>query len=306
LKPAFRRSIRIHLCVASKRHAPLAVTMYRGFQCAFALHLMCVARLSTSERIVEPSQQVRNLIMESRQIMGGSVPRATAATFQFDSEMLSSISPRELNSNVGDVIRKANGIAAEMTHATGGGCKENWGAACPDGWQLVGKGSCKAPPTYAGQCGTLQHFENMNILDKRSWSATCDAPWPCSDECTLGRDYDDMCPIGWDTVWGGLCRNSQPRTSSCADVLLFEGMPTVQKQSLGELCNISWPCRESCERDFSATCPEEWLEVSGSPHVCMAFPSYQGPCPSIVNTSSFTVNEAQRFAERCSVQYACK
>jgi len=51
---------------------------------------------------------------------------------------------------------------------------------------------------------------------------------------------------------------------------------------------------------------QEWLEVSGSPHVCMAFPSYQGPCPSIVNTSSFTVNEAQRFAERCSVQYACK
>ena len=63
----------------------------------------------------------------------------------------------------------------------------------------------------------MQSFVGWTFSDKRKYSESCSAPWPCqgarctawirldvpavhiaacSDECALGRDYDIACPTG--------------------------------------------------------------------------------------------------------------
>ena len=82
-------------------------------------------------------------------------------------------------------------------------------------------------------------------------------------------------------------------------------MHVQQKQSLTVLCNISWPCRTACSRNFSAVCPEEWLEHPLGHGVCTAPDSYAGNCASVVSTTHMSHVQKHEFALRCSIAFPC-
>lgn len=211
-----------------------------------------------------------------------------------------------VNENVSEIVERANRAAVNdaVVHDDTF-CSFNWRADCPDGWQRYDEHVCKAPPNYAGACATLQALSKMDVVAKRAWSSACSAPWPCRDACELGHDYDGLCPLGWVQTSDGICHGPESDDPRCPEVFKFDDMHVQQKQSLTVLCNISWPCRTACSRNFSAVCPEEWLEHPLGHGVCTAPDSYAGNCASVVSTTHMSHVQKHEFALRCSIAFPC-
>merc|ERR1719203_765831 len=181
------------------------------------------------------------------------------------------------NADVEAVVVQANSVAGRQTVPSDSLCVRNWTEPCPDGWEHLDDSACMAPTSYAGGCGHLQRFASASSATRWNFVAACRAPWPCrgADACPEGRDYE-TCPVDWTAIGSGFCRRGTavPETK-CADVYHFSGMEIGQKQELAMACNLQWRCRASCDRDFSALCPEGWADVLG---LCVAPETYTGGC----------------------------
>jgi CPW-WPC domain-containing protein len=206
------------------------------------------------------------------------------------------------NPGVAAAVARANRLATSSVAAADELCSRDWAQICPDGWRLVDEMTCSAPASYQGACGTIQKIE-ASVAAKTRFVDTCKAPWPCKEAevCAEGRDYE-ACPAGWTLLKDGFCRRASTAPSQCPGLYNFAAMDIVQKQELALVCGLIWNCRESCKRDFSATCPEGWDEISG---LCIAPPTYAGLCGYSLNTSTLDEVQKQIFASKCAVQFPC-
>jgi len=210
------------------------------------------------------------------------------------------------NAATSEVIARANSAAAnEFLDVRDDICQRNWDAVCPDGWRSFSGDVCQAPQSYGGACASMQSFAGWATLDKRKYSESCSAPWPCQDDCALGRDYDSLCPLGWEDMGGGFCKTNRPLTSSCSSTYKFDDMGTVQMQILAATCNVSWPCRAVCEEDYGAACPQGWIEKPLASGACVAPVTYSGGCAFSANTSGMTERQKRSLAAECFVNFPC-
>lgn len=211
-----------------------------------------------------------------------------------------------VNENVSETIAHANLVAdTAQNHALSSACPKNWEATCPDGWtHYPGSGVCRAPNSD-GSCSRVP--SDLAVAEKKQISVECSAPWPCQGMCSgIGTNYDIPCPIGWTNLPGGYCKAVKAgKSRQCPTIGKFTSMTVGQKQDLSFRCNLSWPCRTSCEQNFSATCPESWTEIEQNAGACAAPPSYAGDCEFIVNTAGMNVAQKRAFALRCSVEFPC-
>merc|ERR1711997_750519 len=94
-----------------------------------------------------------------------------------------------------------------------------------------------------------------------------------------------------------------PGSSKCAlGVSNFVGMSVGEKQVLANQCGLIWPCRISCERDYSKKCPEDWQSES---NLCVAPAAYAGDCSYGVDTSDMSNEQKEAWASRCGVRWQC-
>ncbi|EPR62470.1 cpw-wpc domain-containing protein [Toxoplasma gondii TgCatPRC2] len=84
-----------------------------------------------------------------------------------------------------------------LPNPDGEGCSaRDYSLLCPDDFYDTGDGkSCKALPSYAGNCDKTQDLENATPMDKRAFAARCGANWPCREACS--QEYSFLCPQGW-------------------------------------------------------------------------------------------------------------
>ena len=58
-----------------------------------------------------------------------------------------------------------------------------------------------------------------------------------------------------------------------------------------------------CSREYSATCPKSWDEVSEG--MCIAPKSYGGPCQGVAYFSEMSTTDKQHFEKRCGSCWPC-
>jgi len=56
-------------------------------------------------------------------------------------------------------------------------CIRNWGASCPNGYDMSLGGTCVADAFYNGPCAAELKFESLE--DKQEFAAACLTSWPC-------------------------------------------------------------------------------------------------------------------------------
>jgi len=207
-----------------------------------------------------------------------------------------------VNPAVSKVIRQANGLAGSLMEKDPL-CERRWEAKCPDGWKKMGD-QCSAPVSYGGACKTMQSFVGKSVAEKQQAAEECKAPWPC-DACTDGRDYSHLCPEGWSDDEGGFCKAPADFETECATSYNFAGMKIADKQELAETCGFNWKCSVACEQDYSASCPDAWVEVPLNPGLCSAPVTYSGVCGFSVNTKRMSNEQKGAFAKKCAVSFPC-
>lgn len=192
------------------------------------------------------------------------------------------------------------------TDVRGGFCEHDWEAPCPDGWEAIGD-ACAARGAYHGACGRLQNgLGTSSVKDKLDFANVCRAPWPCAGGCRVGRDYS-VCPTGWFDVGGGFCERSHALSTDgrCGSIYNFDELSISVKQSMGATCGLAWPCLAECVKDYSAPCPDGWVEAALGSNYCQAPADYMGDCGYSVNTTEMTAAQKHDFAIRCEVAFPC-
>ncbi|PFH34550.1 cpw-wpc domain-containing protein [Besnoitia besnoiti] len=98
----------------------------------------------------------------------------------------------------------------------------------------------------------------------------------CLDIAAAARDYSAACPKGWVPVGDGeSCEAPPSYTGPCATFGLFAKQSRMKKKT-EEMCNVSWPDIEECDKDYETRCPQHWVELEDSS--CAAPASYTGRC----------------------------
>jgi CPW-WPC domain-containing protein len=185
-------------------------------------------------------------------------------------------------------------------------CTRDYSKTCPEGWTDLGGSKCEAPKTYGGACSTLESFQGYSPLQKSAYAEACKAPWPCFGECSEGRDYDQLCPAEWSDIGGGICEAPSTYGGSCLKQYKFDTYTLEKKEQVGHACGFQWACRAPCLRDYSSACPDGWTELSFSPGMCQAPPTYIGECPFGANMTGTTPDQKAAFELKCSVKYPCR
>ena len=91
--------------------------------------------------------------------------------------------------------------------------------------------TCQAPRAYSGCAAQQAAF--TNTIGKMKFSKACLAPWPCTDACAAGHDYDG-CPVGFSSLDGGFC--AAPIKTQCGQsIFSFEAMPIADRIELGHM-----------------------------------------------------------------------
>jgi CPW-WPC domain-containing protein len=130
-----------------------------------------------------------------------------------------------------------------------------------------------------------------------------------------GKDYSDLCPLGWDELNDGRCKAPLGYEGPCANIQTFVGSSVVSKMETEIRCEICWPCTNggedsaTCERDWAKPCPNgyapqdaESLEPGGV--TCLADMLYEGKCEQQVSFND--LQEKHDFAERCQTSWPCR
>lgn len=210
-----------------------------------------------------------------------------------------------VNPEVTNVVSKANKVMMSSL-VTDALCDRAYSVACPDGWVAI-RNLCVAPPSYAGGCARTFSPAGKTANEKTKFADMCTAPWPCSDGCLEGHNYDNPpCPIGWYESGHGLCnlrKDTGRYQTSCSLVYYFGGMDVAQKQQIAKQCSLQWSCLSNCEQDFSGVCPEGWSSTAG---VCVAPLTYAGRCSHGINVSGMSENQLNNFSDHCLARFPCR
>ncbi|SBS83257.1 CPW-WPC family protein, putative [Plasmodium ovale curtisi] len=124
---------------------------------------------------------------------------------------------------------------------------------------------------YSGPCSHVMTFEPMNAKEKSTIGV--DLNWLCLNEsCGNGeRNYTKDCPEHW--IYTGKCEAPENYSGGCSHKMDFGALSQSEKEEFSSDKSIFekekeksgatnemevWPCKEeSCERDYSITCPKE-------------------------------------------------
>lgn len=148
----------------------------------------------------------------------------------------------------------------------GGGDKPDYTEVCPQGWDFLQTGQCRAPADYKGVCYTLPNFLAYTASMKATWAANCGVSWPLQppppkpkplhqedrDDPSMAvwascpRNYTWDCPMDFKLDANGLC-NAHANYAN-KDVSLCSRFDSYRwteemKKAFEKSCTVEWPCK---------------------------------------------------------------
>lgn len=133
------------------------------------------------------------------------------------------------------------GQAAQPRCKSSCAAAEDYGAKCPEAWAFTGAW-CVAPAGYIGPCLPLQSFENFSKMEKREWSHSCLAPFPCA--VSTSCDVVGACPADWEPA-GDLveyCVAPATYKGPCRPVFQAAELRRLGYDKVEESCGVKWEC----------------------------------------------------------------
>lgn len=187
-------------------------------------------------------------------------------------------------------------------------CLRDYTKQCPSTWEAISEKQCRSPKNYKGPCAHIMAFEPMTAKEKSQLAIECRVNWSCLNE-TCGnneRDYSQDCPLGW--KYTGKCEAPEHYTGGCDRVMDFGAFTQNEKEEFSSSCKAVWPCKdESCERDYSITCPKGW-GYNVSKDVCIATKEYEELCSpeEIASISHMSYYQRMEFSTHYGISWPCK
>ncbi|XP_026192180.1 uncharacterized protein LOC34619376 [Cyclospora cayetanensis] len=144
-------------------------------------------------------------------------------------------------------------------------------AACPLSWLP------RSNQETSSYCETSKSFEFYTEDAKEDWAKSCDVQWPCRGDdahsCPTGtRDFALPCPEGFAVREDGeTCEAGQLRregsswciappayteTARCDARWNFKYFTKEMKRAFEVACQARFPCENTCEKEYTAPCPE--------------------------------------------------
>lgn len=151
---------------------------------------------------------------------------------------------------------------------------------------------------------TLSNRNVSEILAHANSAAATAGDMFSESECT--KNWNAPCPDGWAYHSStGVC-HAAASDGPCS--ILSASLSIVDKKQSSRHCSAPWPCQGTCSkygRNYGATCPSGWVELSGG--YCEAQHAVAVPreCPSIVSFVSLSTNQKQDLSSRCDVNWPC-
>ncbi|VWU50210.1 CPW-WPC family protein [Hepatocystis sp. ex Piliocolobus tephrosceles] len=178
-------------------------------------------------------------------------------------------------------------------------CKRDYSVLCPEGWIEGSKGYCLATNTYDGICEKRIYLKDSDKTLKQMYEQKCQFNYPCINSCQ--KKYDDLCPNLWFLINNNECAPSESYTGNCKENYIFKNKTIEEKKMFEEMCDISYPCLQTCKRDYSYNCPIGWKETLS---YCLAPVSYKHNCKKIMRTN-MTEKEKLEISTNCHVFWPC-
>ncbi|KFH10933.1 cpw-wpc domain-containing protein [Toxoplasma gondii MAS] len=182
----------------------------------------------------------------------------------------------------------------------------DWSRPCPEGFShLADQEVCQANlGQYSGPCGSSVSFKDFTEEAKRDWSESCDADWPCFEDCTA--TFNAVCPYGWLHLGDYACEASPEykATGPCDSTWNFKHFTPAMKRKFEALCRARFPCQNSCPRDYSVGCPKGWKEIRGG--VCEAPTDYTNCGIKTQFFLGMSPADKQVFEKECGVEWPCE
>ena len=234
------------------------------------------------------------------------------ATFADLSARFQSISSASVRAALRDATVDA--LRSEGVPLSESQCVRDYNAPCPTGWKDLGDGgSCAAPVAYDGPCGGELSFKGLAAHEKMQLADSCGVSFACAGACAA--DYAQPCPDGWAADAVGACAAPADYIGPCIGGKDFGQYAEADKAAFETACDVRWACRrpwsesrppsaaQTCAADFEASCPRDWSSRNG---VCIAPPSYSGPCAVFASFGGYSAEEKRVVADHCGAPWPCQ
>ncbi|KAF8819387.1 cpw-wpc domain-containing protein [Cardiosporidium cionae] len=214
---------------------------------------------------------------------------------------------------------------------------------CPLGWTETETSDCIAPSTYLGPCATVQPVGKMTEKEKKKLEQLCKLTWPTEEMQLL--DFNRPCPLGWKesvkhhalnacalivswtialplhTMMVILLKDLNRKKNKSRKASMFTQLPflgpcdkkislanmsPIQKYNFMRRCFVTWPYKESDERDYERDCPLDWALEDSKMGLCVAPSTYNGRCSLRVSFKGFTNEQKSFWGHRCEAPFELK
>lgn len=179
-------------------------------------------------------------------------------------------------------------------------CEHDYSVLCPEGWLEKEKEYCVASNLYKGNCDKILHLKNFDKSMKEIYEDKCNFSYPCVNT-TCEKNYDDMCPNLWIPVNDNECAPSEFYNGNCKENYIFKKKNIEEKKQFEKLCNVSYSCLQTCQRDYSSNCPIGWKETLV---YCLAPSTYKYDCRKTMRKNLKDVEKIQ-ISKKCHVFWPC-
>ncbi|SCN12234.1 CPW-WPC family protein, putative [Plasmodium malariae] len=174
-------------------------------------------------------------------------------------------------------------------------------STCPLDWVIMDEEYCIAPDNYVGNCLNKINFLNMSNKEKSIYSNLCDIKWPCKEKCE--HDYSVLCPDRWIEGNNGYCFPTNSYNGNCKGKIYLKHLNKIMKQTYEQKCQFSYPCINSCEKNYDDLCPNSWLSINENE--CAPSEYYNGNCKENYIFKNKNQEEKKLFEKLCDVSYSC-
>ncbi|GBE61493.1 Plasmodium falciparum CPW-WPC domain containing protein, putative [Babesia ovata] len=178
---------------------------------------------------------------------------------------------------------------------------------CPQFWHREGGSAshvcqhsegeeCVADHTYVGPCDTRLNFTGKGHQEREDIARKCGLSYSRTagllDE---GSDWSADCPLGWSLHEDGTCiLNADQSAGMCGRALKF--VDIRDKRDKARRCGLVWPVKLA---KVESMCPLGW-RYDEENELCLAPPSYTGPCQLRMDFRNYTAAEKALWAHVCS------
>ncbi|EKX73741.1 signal peptide containing protein [Theileria equi strain WA] len=146
-----------------------------------------------------------------------------------------------------------------IDRGTDSDCIQDFTFKCPEGWNLSldDNDVCIAPISYRGPCSSKIIATN-NTKDKQTLQSICNLKWPSQEVCERNLD---VCPKFWYSS-EKYCLPTPSYNGPCHKPININDIESSEKTLWSNRCNIIWPCKNSCNKNYKSKCPKDWNPLS--------------------------------------------